>query len=47
MFKNKILTLTILNKLHKQEKQFKKELAKTFLEYLDVLPINNRCTSLK
>jgi DNA-binding NarL/FixJ family response regulator len=32
----------ILNKLQEQEKQYKHELSKNFLEYLDNLPLNKR-----
>ncbi|MEN9916974.1 MAG: hypothetical protein RLY40_906 [Pseudomonadota bacterium] len=37
MVKNNIESFNILDKLHEHEKQFKKELAKTFLEYMDSL----------
>lgn len=31
MFKNNLKNFTMLNKLHEQEQQFKRELSKTFL----------------
>lgn len=37
MHKNNLKNFTMLNKLHEQEKQFKRELSKTFLGYLDSL----------
>jgi DNA-binding CsgD family transcriptional regulator len=42
MVKNNIRTLTVLDKLHEQESKFKRELAKTFLDYLETLPTNKR-----
>lgn len=42
MLKNKLRTGSVLNKLHNQEHVFKKELSKTFLEYLDSFP-NHKC----
>lgn len=42
MNKKSLKIFTILNKLHEQESKFKRELAKTFLEYLETLPINKR-----
>ena len=42
MVKNNISTYSVLCKLHGQENKFKKELSKTFLEYLDTLPTNKR-----
>jgi len=37
----------VLNKLHKQEKQFKRELSKTFLGYLDSLPPDKRIEQME
>ena len=42
MVKNKLKTLSPLDKLHNQEHIFKKELSKTFLEYLDSMPSHKR-----
>ena len=47
MIKNNIKAFNFLNKLHDQEKKFKKELAKTFLEYLDNLPPNKRIEQME
>lgn len=47
MVKNNIRIFTILNKLHEQEAKFKKELAKTYLEYLDALPTNKRIEQIE
>lgn len=40
-------TLTVLNKLREQESKFKRELSKTFLEYLETLPINKRIEQIE
>lgn len=37
----------MLNKLHEQEKHYKRELSKTFLEYLDNLPPNKRIEQIE
>ncbi len=47
MVKNKISSASMLIKLQDQEKQFKKNLAKTFLEYLDILPANKRIQQIE
>ncbi|WP_342146978.1 hypothetical protein [Rickettsiella endosymbiont of Aleochara curtula] len=47
MVKNKLKTFTILNKLHGQEKQSKREIAQTFLEYVDSLPTNKRIEQME
>ena len=47
MVKNSIRTFNVLNKLHEQESKFKKELARTFLEYLETLPINKRIEQIE
>ena len=47
MVKNKLKTVSVLNKLHDQEHHFKKKLSKTFLEYLDVLPTNKRIEQIQ
>jgi len=47
MVKNKLGTGSFLNKLHNQEHVFKKELAKTFLEYLDSLPTPKRIEQIQ
>lgn len=47
MFKNNLKNFTMLNKLHEQEQQFKRELSKTFLEYLDNLPSNKRIEQME
>ncbi|WP_342220412.1 helix-turn-helix transcriptional regulator [Rickettsiella endosymbiont of Miltochrista miniata] len=47
MAKNNIRTFPVLNKLHEQESKLKKELAKTFLEYLNSLPINKRIEQIE
>lgn len=44
---NNIKTVSILNKLHEQERNFKRDLAKTFLEYLDSLPTNKRIEQME
>lgn len=43
----KLRSLTVLNKLHEKEKKFKKELAKTFLEYLDTLSAEKRIEQIE
>lgn len=45
--KNKLGTFALLHKLYKQEKLFRKELAKTFLDYLETLPINKRIDQIE
>lgn len=47
MLKNKLRTGSVLNKLHSQEHLFKKELSKTFLEYLDGLPTHKRIEQIQ
>ncbi|TLY48216.1 MAG: hypothetical protein E6K54_02980 [Gammaproteobacteria bacterium] len=47
MVKNNIKSFNILDKLHDQEKKFKKELVKTFLEYLDSLPTHKRLEQME
>ncbi len=47
MYKNNLKDFMTLNKLHKQEKQFKRDLSKTFLEYLDNLPPNKRIEQME
>ncbi|TLY48218.1 MAG: helix-turn-helix transcriptional regulator [Gammaproteobacteria bacterium] len=47
MIKNNIRTFNLLSKLHEQEKKFKRELSKTFLEYLDNLPPNKRIEQME
>lgn len=47
MVKNIPNPVSILNKLHEQESKFKKELAKTFLEYLESLPTNKRIEQIE
>ncbi|WP_342146973.1 helix-turn-helix transcriptional regulator [Rickettsiella endosymbiont of Aleochara curtula] len=47
MLKNKLGTFALLHKLYKQEKLFRKELAKTFLDYLETLPINKRIDQIE
>lgn len=47
MVKNKLRTGFVLNKLHNQEHFFKKELSKTFLEYLDSLPNHKRIEQIQ
>lgn len=47
MVKSKLKTVTALNKLYEQEKKFKKELAKTFLKYLDTLPEKKRIDQIE
>lgn len=37
----------VLNKLHEQEKNYKRELSKTFLKYLDNLPLNKRIEQME
>ena len=44
---NNIRNFNLLNKLHEQENKFKKELAKTFLEYLNNLPPNKRIEQIE
>lgn len=44
---NNIKTVSILNKLHEQERNFKRDLAQTFLEYLDSLPTNKRIEQME
>jgi len=44
---NNIKTSSVLNKLHEPEKHFKRELAQTFLDYLDSLPINKRIEQIE
>ncbi|WP_342220518.1 helix-turn-helix transcriptional regulator [Rickettsiella endosymbiont of Miltochrista miniata] len=44
---NNIKTVSVLNKLHEQEKHFKRDLAQTFLEYLDSLPTNKRIEQME
>ncbi len=45
--KNNINSFNVLNKLYDQERQFKRELAKTFLEYLDSLSPNKRIEQME
>lgn len=47
MVKNTLGTGSVLNKLHNQEHVFKKELSKTFLEYLDSLPTRKRIEQIQ
>jgi DNA-binding CsgD family transcriptional regulator len=47
MFKNNLKSFMTLNKLHEQEKQFKRELSKTFLGYLDSLPPDKRIEQME
>lgn len=47
MIKNKLRTFALLDKLYKQEKLFRKELAKTFLEYLETLYLNKRIDQIE
>ncbi|MEN9916972.1 MAG: Bacterial regulatory protein luxR family [Pseudomonadota bacterium] len=47
MVKNNIRPFNILEKLHGQEKQLKRELAKTFLKYIDSLSPNKRIEQME
>lgn len=47
MVKNNIRPFNVLNNPHKQEKQFKKELAKIFLEYIDSLSPTKRIKQME
>ena len=44
---NNIKTVSVLNKLHEQEKHFKRDLAQTFLEYLGSLTTNKRIEEME
>ena len=47
MIKKSLKPFDVLSKLSKQEKQFKKELAETFLEYLDTLSLKKRIIEME
>lgn len=47
MLKNKLGTFALLHKLYKQEKLFRKELAKIFLDYLETPRINKRIDQIE
>lgn len=47
MTKKSLKPFAVLSKLSKQERQFKKELAETFLEYLDTLSLKKRIIEME